>query len=287
MANQQLIDWIRNQISQKRDSEEIRGFLIEKGYNIDDVNEAIHVVVQEPVPKQTNNPTKRWVLPLIISLLVVAIIGSSILLLADKDNEPPGSYFDYVSKKENLQALSTVYDIKLPMVTALSGQNINSKKITLEVYRKQDNEKRVLTFNESGKTDTFSYFNINDKHTSCWTSSHGEISCNVKNVSKEELRRTTVTIPDDISALLNNMDIVYRGEDNINHMNCALFRVDIDNLDKFMDAIYSLTQGLSVSPETPGILDICVDEETGTILNMKLSSAKKSSFGENLFLSIL
>jgi len=45
-----------------------------------------------------------------------------------------------------------------------------------------------------------------------------------------------------------------------------------------------LTQGLSVSPETPGILDICVDEETGTILNMKLSSAKKSSFGENVIL---
>jgi len=287
MVNQQLLEWIRNQISQGTDSEQIREIPIKKGYNIDDVNEAINIVTQERLLKQANNSNKRQILPiLLIFILAVAIIGGSIMLLANNnknDNESHESYFDYISKQENLPSYAVAYDVKTPMINALSGKNINTKRIELEVYKDAYNEKRVLKFIDDGKTDTFSFFNINGRHTSCRISDYGEISCMAKNVSEKELQRTTVTVPNDISELLNNMNVVYKDKDKINQMNCALFQVDIDNIDIFMTATYSLTQGLSAGPGTPGTLDICINEETGIILSMKLYS-QKPAFKEDVIL---
>ncbi|MGV8171390.1 MAG: hypothetical protein ACP5OA_01720 [Candidatus Woesearchaeota archaeon] len=286
MVNQQLVDWIRNQISQKISSEQIREILITKGYNTDDVNEAINIVLQEQTRQQVNNPNKKRVFTiLIICILSIIVIVCGVLWFTNNNNKDSHeSYFEYINKQKNLQTYSVAYDVKLPIMHALSGTDIDDKKITLEVYKEGYNEKRVVEFNESGKTNTFSYFNINGTHTNCWKNSNGAISCNIKNGSEEELRRTTPTIPDDISKLLDNTNMIYKGKDTINNMNCALFRLDIDNIDKFMDATYSLTQGISAGSGTPGTLEVCVDEETGIISSMKLSSTIKSSFKENIIL---
>ena len=72
MVNQQLLDYIKQQIQQGINSEQIKQSLLANGWQGADIEEAFSAITQTPV-----QPKKRWwkkIILIIISLIVISII---------------------------------------------------------------------------------------------------------------------------------------------------------------------------------------------------------------------
>ena len=91
MANQQIVDWIKQQDSQNYTSQQLYNSLVQQGYNPNEVNKAIKIASQSPPPiNQSIEPTKTSIniLPIIIiGVVVIGLISGGIFFFFSQNNK--------------------------------------------------------------------------------------------------------------------------------------------------------------------------------------------------------